>query len=444
MEETREHNGFEQQIKVQPFYRKLVGGMLLFSLVVLVATALGTTHFYKNRTILHAQQDSVELANFLIAEFSSLFLAPGGPGEKILVVDRDDIPAIDQRLRRTLPALDIVKIKIFDASRKIIFSSEKDLIGQMDRNNPRLARTLAGQVDAHLEHKTGLRDLAGEKKLEVDVVETYVPIRYNNQVLGALEIYRDVNRYTAQIFVTSAGATVVLGLILLLANGAFFLFIRRAGRELKAAQVKLHRMATTDCLTDVPNRGAVLQRAHSELSRFKRHLVAQSPAELGFLMLDIDYFKRINDRYGHLAGDQVLQEICQRIRQQLRDYDALGRFGGEEFLVVLPETKLAAAKNIAERIRAAVAAEPCRAGEQEIPVTISIGVAGVENDEESLDNVLQRADDCLYQAKEAGRNLVVDSCTSLPEPRTVSDAPQDRAGTSHTGSTAGDWPYPPA
>ena len=124
-------------------------------------------------------------------------------------------------------------------------------------------------------------------------------------------------------------------------------------------------------------------------------------------MLDLDRFKRINDNYGHLVGDEVLKEMCLRVNKAVRPYDALGRYGGEEFVLVFPETKLKQAVAQAERVREAVGGQPFQlTDDAQETITISIGVAEFQTDEK-LEGALDRADRALYRAKDEGRNRVV-------------------------------------
>jgi diguanylate cyclase (GGDEF)-like protein len=159
-------------------------------------------------------------------------------------------------------------------------------------------------------------------------------------------------------------------------------------------------LATIDDLTGSFNRRYLFELGEREL---KRHNRLVHP--LAALMFDIDYFKRVNDQYGHAAGDEVLRTLAQRAALQTREIDILGRYGGEEFALLLPETNLREALEIAERLRQ-VALEPIRIGDLELTVTISVGVTEAASDQ-SLGHLLQRADVALYQAKGDGRNRVV-------------------------------------
>lgn len=159
------------------------------------------------------------------------------------------------------------------------------------------------------------------------------------------------------------------------------------------------RMAQTDALTGVLSRRAFFERALSEWSRGKRH--TQGTA---LLMLDLDHFKHVNDTYGHAVGDAVLVHFSRTVQQALRQHDLFGRYGGEEFIVLLPQTPIDDARRTAERLRGAVAGASLPDG---VPaVTISVGVGWSVDCLQPLDEMLQVADKALYRAKEQGRNRV--------------------------------------
>ena len=165
---------------------------------------------------------------------------------------------------------------------------------------------------------------------------------------------------------------------------------------------RLERLATTDELTACINRRQFYQQVGQELARIKR-----LGGEAVLLMLDLDHFKQINDGFGHAAGDAVLQQFAERCRRGLRDTDVLARLGGEEFAVLLVGAGLEQWRLSAERLRAALEAEPCRLADgRAISVTVSIGLAALRPDDADVDTALRRADAGLYAAKRAGRNRV--------------------------------------
>ena len=124
-------------------------------------------------------------------------------------------------------------------------------------------------------------------------------------------------------------------------------------------------------------------------------------------MMDVDEFKTVNDRYGHAAGDRVLQHVSHKIVENVREMDMVARMGGEEFSMLLPGTGAADAVKLAERVRQAIERESCQLDDQSIDVTVSIGVASYNADTSSLEAILREADDSLYRAKYRGRNQVV-------------------------------------
>jgi diguanylate cyclase (GGDEF)-like protein/PAS domain S-box-containing protein len=169
----------------------------------------------------------------------------------------------------------------------------------------------------------------------------------------------------------------------------------------KNLEEQLRELATRDSLTGAANR-----RHFVELGQRERERSLRSKAALSLCLFDADHFKLINDDYGHVAGDHALTTIARAAQSALRAADVLGRLGGEEFAILLPDTDLTGALVVAERVRGAVAASTVRGGEGvDIQVTISVGVAQLQGDE-SLESLLKRADTALYDAKDHGRNRV--------------------------------------
>jgi two-component system cell cycle response regulator len=165
-------------------------------------------------------------------------------------------------------------------------------------------------------------------------------------------------------------------------------------------------MAITDPLTGLFNR----RYMETHLGTLVEQAASRGKPISAFI-LDIDYFKSINDSYGHDAGDDVLREFALRIRKSIRNIDLACRYGGEEFVVVMPETDLAVASMVAERLRRRIASEPfaIEQGATSLNVTISVGIAGMKGPNETAAAILKRADQALYRAKRDGRNRVVDA-----------------------------------
>ena len=172
--------------------------------------------------------------------------------------------------------------------------------------------------------------------------------------------------------------------------------------EIEQLRADLARLAMIDPLTAILNRRAFMLEYERELSRCTREKVG-----LALAIFDIDHFKDVNDNYGHLVGDQVLRRIADTLRASLRGHDVLGRYGGEEFALLMPGADTAAAMAGTERVRLAVGERPIRVGEVSIPVTISAGVAAFGVNGSDWESLLRSADAALYEAKRGGRNRVV-------------------------------------
>ncbi len=167
-------------------------------------------------------------------------------------------------------------------------------------------------------------------------------------------------------------------------------------------QHQLEILAATDFLTGAMNRGRFMTCAGEEMARARRY-----EQDLCLLMLDIDFFKKINDTYGHASGDEAIRSLVRTCRSLIRPYDILGRLGGEEFAILLPVTSLTSGVVVAERLRRSLAeAEVKGIGGVSIKFTVSIGVSMLHPSDSAVDAVLQRADEALYLAKRSGRNRV--------------------------------------
>jgi diguanylate cyclase (GGDEF)-like protein/PAS domain S-box-containing protein len=173
-------------------------------------------------------------------------------------------------------------------------------------------------------------------------------------------------------------------------------------KRLNEAQTHLKHVAVTDELTGLRNRRYIVERLEEEFQRSKR-----TGRPLSLIMLDIDHFKTINDAHGHLFGDVVLRVVSVRMKEALRKHDLIGRVGGEEFLVVCPESYLEDTVVVAERIRKIIHGQTIGDGVREVTVALSAGVTMQRDDDTSSDRLFSRADTALYKAKGQGRNRVV-------------------------------------
>jgi diguanylate cyclase (GGDEF)-like protein/PAS domain S-box-containing protein len=175
--------------------------------------------------------------------------------------------------------------------------------------------------------------------------------------------------------------------------------------EKRQLQEELTRLAHTDELTGLLNRRRFTQRLQQEISRARRH-----DRPLSLIMMDVDFFKSVNDRFGHDTGDLVLQKVAGACARALRQHDIFGRLGGEEFAVILPDVAGTEAEQVAERVRTIVESEPIRAGRDPIQITVSIGLCELCHELEGFEALLKAADTALYRAKNNGRNRVCVHC----------------------------------
>lgn len=171
--------------------------------------------------------------------------------------------------------------------------------------------------------------------------------------------------------------------------------------QLQTANLQLQQLSRTDRLTGLHNRGYWEECLAHEFARHRRY---HSMAAL--VMFDIDHFKSINDTYGHQAGDQVIQAVAEVMREQVRDTDYAGRYGGEEFVILLPDVGSRAAGLLAERLRLGIEALQVSYEGQTIPFTISLGVADLSHPTEQYQQLIERADQAMYVSKENGRNQI--------------------------------------
>lgn len=200
-----------------------------------------------------------------------------------------------------------------------------------------------------------------------------------------------------------AWAVLIMGLLMSLVTSGYLFSIQREIQKRKEAEEKLRAMARRDPLTDLLNRRTFFERLEEEFDREARY-----DRPLSLLMIDIDHFKSVNDEYGHPVGDTVLKQVSDLLEEQTRDPDVTGRYGGEEFAIILPETPAQEAIELADRIRDELRDRSFESGDGDtFHVTCSIGVAEKSNLIDTPEQLLEQADDALYQAKNTGRDKTV-------------------------------------
>jgi diguanylate cyclase (GGDEF)-like protein len=184
------------------------------------------------------------------------------------------------------------------------------------------------------------------------------------------------------------------------------IFAKQIGISLERARLfqEVQSLALTDPLTGLQNRRSLFELGRIEFARAER-----MGRPFCCMMLDLDHFKQVNDTYGHPVGDMVLQEFAQRSMKSVREIDLVGRYGGEELIILLPETDKERAMMVAERLRASIAANPIQTPNGDVPITVSIGVAAMDQYTTQLETLIARADQAVYIAKHKGRNYVATS-----------------------------------
>jgi diguanylate cyclase (GGDEF)-like protein/PAS domain S-box-containing protein len=285
--------------------------------------------------------------------------------------------------------------------------------GVLDRMENRLGFPL-------LEHRFSLQKLHSILNDE-NPLQSAVLVNPENeiQVLFSRRRAEGVSEILQEIGINPEGATLrlplvfeenLLGILWVWGKGItkadlpiMSIFAKQVGSSLERARLfqEVQSLALTDPLTGLQNRRSLFQLGNIEFSRSDR-----TKRPFCCMMLDLDHFKQVNDNHGHLVGDKVLQEFAQRCKCLVRDVDLVGRYGGEEILIFLPETDSATALQVAERLRRSVEERPMIVSDQRIFITVSVGVSGKDENTDQLETLVARADQALYMAKHKGRNCV--------------------------------------
>lgn len=318
----------------------------------------------------------------------------------------------------------LAEVTLALASRTSLEEVLDEILRQAQRLVPHSASSIALQEDGQFSvarsrghgasHSTpprGEMQSLSDRALELDVVESRRPrVVHDMDPEPPGQAAEDPHRAKSRIAIPICLQDRVLGLLRLDSHtpGNFTdrdverlrPFANAAAIALENARLfkEVQRLASIDELTGIHNRRSLFELAERELQRARRF-----GHPLSAVMLDIDHFKRVNDSYGHIAGDQVLRAVAQHCREAIREVDTLGRYGGEEFVIVLPETELVGARATAERVRCRILDTEIATDQGRVAITLSLGVATLDQTDD-LDALLKRADQALYGAKQAGRN----------------------------------------
>lgn len=393
---------------------RLTKVILISTLLILTFSGVGSYWVYQKYIISNAEADAISIGESIVSLEKNLFLhnVSGVQGSQ-LIIDDTELEELDQTLAKFVTPFDILKIKVFSTEGEIIYSTDHSLIGRKNGNNMRLKAALSGQNDSKLQRKEEFVDLDNEKRFDVDVVETYLPIRNElGDIVGSFEIYQDTTKHHSDIYFVVFLSLAILAIVLSVIYSIAYLIVRAAVNSLSLAQKELQQQAVQDALTGQFNRREVMRLGENEFARCIRHTQKREQA-FSLIMVDLDNFKQINDMNGHLGGDAVLRTVAKIMQEQVRCYDIVGRYGGEEFIIIIPDAQSSEAVVIAERIRKTVEQTPITFATTTINVTLSQGVATASKQDRSFEAVVKRADEALYQAKANGKNCVIDSNPTL-------------------------------
>lgn len=216
-------------------------------------------------------------------------------------------------------------------------------------------------------------------------------------VRGGISVTYNIDSVYNKLNINSILIALLAVTTIVLLIAVLWILTKRLMRKIADVRKQIEEMAVKDMLTDLFNRRYLMQRFEEEFDRFLRQ-----KNSFGCMIIDIDHFKSVNDKLGHLAGDEVLKEVALRIKNSVRTYDVLARYGGEEFMVILPETTPESALSLAERILHNIKDRPVR----DLTVTVSIGVTVSDEKDSKIDEIISRADNSLYEAKASGRDCV--------------------------------------
>jgi len=302
----------------------------------------------------------------------------------------ETVESIDKKLKVLILDFDIYRIHYFNKNGKVLYSTEKEKIGTF--NSHSYFKDIISKGKIHYSIKLKGNKTSENEVSQKSVVEIYIPIMKNNSFIGAFELYYDISKSVKEI---SEYIDLIFKLNLLIFFTILILFFIIL-YWISAKSLKEKELISKDYLTNLFNRRYFYEIIENFIQLSKRN---KTPISL--CMIDIDNFKNINDQYGHSVGDIVLKTFADEVKEIIRQSDILVRFGGEEFLLLLPNTNIDNAEILANKI-----CTHFNKSSNEVHFTVSIGISEYKNNN-SIDNLINEADQCLYLAKENGKNQVV-------------------------------------
>ena len=393
--------------------------IMLFILAIFLGVQLNNERLINNELHTRAKSDfdNILLTRQWNAQYGGVYVEklPGMESNRYLI--NPDITAVDGTVyTKKNPALmtrEISSLKSDQVGHSFHITSLRPL-------NPENAADVF-ETDALRSFETGTKEVfriekEGEKSFYRYMAPLFVKAAcmachahqgYEiGQVRGGISVKFDITDVQERLASNRYGIwglSLAVSLVLL---AIIFSFVRKVKKLLDEAHERIQKMAVTDELTRLHNRRYFMKRFEDEFIRSKRY-----SHPLSCIMLDIDFFKRVNDDYGHQAGDHVLQSLARLMEAQGRNTDVLARYGGEEFIILLPETELEGAVQVAERLRATVEAVSITLDDGRVlQVTVSLGACSLSGELlatiDDIHGLIKMADEALYQAKENGRNRV--------------------------------------
>lgn len=411
MSDTVAHKAPALEMKDDPraLVRKFFWLGLLCLGILLVLTSYGIYRIYSWRLIESAHTEAKAACQvILVKEKRHLLEFDKKSGKARLSLPVNEREAFAKRLKKYFQPFAVDAVRIWNLQYQLVNGTDFRQGSSGAPDADALAKALAGESTSLLTQDPHPPIIDNRFWNSTAKVVSYLPVwGRNREVLGAIEIRRRVDNYQAEIYAGMASFVLLLGGALLAMFSCVFLLVRKGAERLAKAQQILHSLAITDPLTGLFNRREVLARAERNFAMLQQKRAnRQEPVDFGLLILDIDDFKNINDSYGHAVGDQILQGLALRMRTVLRPYDVLGRIGGEEFLIALPDTKAKQCQEIAERLCRTVREKPFTVDGMSIYASVSIGGSTAHPLDRDVKALFNRADERLYRAKNLGKDRV--------------------------------------
>lgn len=375
--------------------------------LIIALSTLGSVWLYRGEMIREAEETAVSVGRAIFANERDKLVVRDSQGNEALHVPAERVAEVDRIVRNYLEPFRIHKIKMFSGDKRVIYSTDHGLIGRRDPGNETLEHVLRERrVDSAATQKNQMTELGGTVIENRQIVETYLPIISGERLLGAFEVYVDItdtNREIARVVTTTA---IVMAAVVALTMIFLNVLMRRGTTALLRAHARLDGAGSADPLTGVLDRHALIRHSQRELADLEQRGVRQT-AGLGLVMVDIDRFKDINDQHGREAGDHVLQALARRLQGAIRKGDMIGRYGGEEFLLLLRGSTRSETIALAERLRNSISATPIELpGGGQVTLTASLGVNVLDKPDQNFEAAVRAADEALFWAKHSGRNRV--------------------------------------